>query len=178
MWNFFRLENEHLNNCGKFRAVRDISVAPINSSDQEKILRMMDEDEGVVNRRKRKLVPAKKPKEDKRHLLSIQTPDNTSLRTLSEWCTETVSALIGPDLGKNARVHFFYQHGGSLRLGIQSWFFTWPSIVKFWDTIFFTGVGIDGWLLYLRVCVKYLQNQFFFWKKVYTPVPPWIWILP
>lgn len=29
MWNYFRLENEHLNNCGKFRAVRDLSVAPI-----------------------------------------------------------------------------------------------------------------------------------------------------
>ena len=30
-WNFFRLENEHLNNCGQFRAVRDISIAPITS---------------------------------------------------------------------------------------------------------------------------------------------------
>ncbi|CAF0750072.1 unnamed protein product [Adineta ricciae] len=26
LWNYFRLENEHLNNCGQFRAVRDISV--------------------------------------------------------------------------------------------------------------------------------------------------------
>lgn len=50
VWNFFRLENEHLNNCGKFRAVRDISIAPIDSSDQNLILRMMDEDDGVVNR--------------------------------------------------------------------------------------------------------------------------------
>jgi xenotropic and polytropic retrovirus receptor 1 len=50
VWNFFRLENEHLNNCGKFRAVRDISIAPIDSSDQTTILRMMDEYEGVVNR--------------------------------------------------------------------------------------------------------------------------------
>ena len=32
MWNFFRLENEHLNNCGEFRAVRDISIAPIENS--------------------------------------------------------------------------------------------------------------------------------------------------
>lgn len=32
MWNYFRLENEHLNNCGNFRAVRDISVAPMDSS--------------------------------------------------------------------------------------------------------------------------------------------------
>jgi hypothetical protein len=28
LWNFFRLENEHLNNCGQFRAVRDISINP------------------------------------------------------------------------------------------------------------------------------------------------------
>ncbi|KAH9419277.1 Xenotropic and polytropic retrovirus receptor 1 [Dermatophagoides pteronyssinus] len=32
VWNFFRLENEHLNNCGEFRAVRDISIAPITLS--------------------------------------------------------------------------------------------------------------------------------------------------
>lgn len=54
MWNFFRLENEHLNNCGKFRAVRDISVAPMDASDQAAILKMMDEPDGVVNRRVRK----------------------------------------------------------------------------------------------------------------------------
>ena len=29
VWNFFRLENEHLNNCGEFRVVRDISIAPL-----------------------------------------------------------------------------------------------------------------------------------------------------
>ena len=29
MWNFIRLENEHLNNCGQFRIVRDISIAPV-----------------------------------------------------------------------------------------------------------------------------------------------------
>uniref|UniRef100_A0A0X3NI83 Xenotropic and polytropic retrovirus receptor 1 homolog n=1 Tax=Schistocephalus solidus TaxID=70667 RepID=A0A0X3NI83_SCHSO len=32
IWNFFRLENEHLNNCGNFRAVRDIFVTPIRKS--------------------------------------------------------------------------------------------------------------------------------------------------
>ncbi|XP_055376892.1 xenotropic and polytropic retrovirus receptor 1 [Condylostylus longicornis] len=55
IWNFFRLENEHLNNCGKFRAVRDISVAPMDSSDQVTILRMMDEENGVQNRRNNKV---------------------------------------------------------------------------------------------------------------------------
>ena len=29
VWNFFRLENEHLNNAGEFRAVRDISISPL-----------------------------------------------------------------------------------------------------------------------------------------------------
>ena len=29
VWNFFRLENEHLNNCGDFRVVRDISLKPL-----------------------------------------------------------------------------------------------------------------------------------------------------
>nr|CAH7765826.1 unnamed protein product [Callosobruchus chinensis] len=67
VWNFFRLENEHLNNCGKFRAVRDISVAPIDSSDQMQIIRMMDEEDGVVNRGKKKQF---KRKEEKRPLLT------------------------------------------------------------------------------------------------------------
>lgn len=59
VWNFFRLENEHLNNCGNFRAVRDISVAPIDASDQAEIIRMMDEDDGVLNVRKKKVKKSK-----------------------------------------------------------------------------------------------------------------------
>lgn len=35
IWNYFRLENEHVNNCGQFRAVRDISVKPIRKGDLE-----------------------------------------------------------------------------------------------------------------------------------------------
>jgi len=53
VWNFFRLENEHLNNCGKFRAVRDISVAPIDASDQQEIIKMMDEPDPAVYFRRR-----------------------------------------------------------------------------------------------------------------------------
>ncbi|XP_033223476.1 xenotropic and polytropic retrovirus receptor 1-like [Belonocnema kinseyi] len=77
IWNFFRLENEHLNNCGKFRAVRDISIAPIESSDQTQILRMMDDENGVVNRGKRKGGGNKKgnQKDDKRMLLKDETID-------------------------------------------------------------------------------------------------------
>ena len=32
VWNFFRVENEHLNNAGEFRAVRDIAVVPLDLS--------------------------------------------------------------------------------------------------------------------------------------------------
>lgn len=77
VWNFFRLENEHLNNCGKFRAVRDISIAPLESSDQIQILRMMDEENGVLNRGKRKGVGKKQSgtKEDRKMLLKDETLD-------------------------------------------------------------------------------------------------------
>ncbi|XP_053380259.1 xenotropic and polytropic retrovirus receptor 1-like [Mercenaria mercenaria] len=58
VWNFFRLENEHLNNCGQFRAVRDISIAPIDSSDLSQLIEMMDEDDGAYTHRseKRRLI--------------------------------------------------------------------------------------------------------------------------
>lgn len=65
VWNFFRLENEHLNNCGQFRAVRDISIAPLDSSDLSQLLETMDEEDGAFTRRgeKRKLLG--KTKKDK-----------------------------------------------------------------------------------------------------------------
>lgn len=55
VWNFFRLENEHLNNCGEFRAVRDISVAPMNADDQTLLEQMMDQEDGVQNRQKNRV---------------------------------------------------------------------------------------------------------------------------
>ena len=51
MWNFFRLENEHLNNCGQFRAVRDISIAPIVDNDMDALISLMDEDADGTQRR-------------------------------------------------------------------------------------------------------------------------------
>jgi len=54
VWNFFRLENEHLNNCGQFRVVRDISIAPVDMKDQEEILTMMDFPDGAQQVRKRR----------------------------------------------------------------------------------------------------------------------------
>uniref|UniRef100_A0A2A4JTU4 EXS domain-containing protein n=1 Tax=Heliothis virescens TaxID=7102 RepID=A0A2A4JTU4_HELVI len=80
IWNFFRLENEHLNNCGKFRAVRDISVAPLDSSDQADIIRMMDQPDGVVNRLTKNKKNAKKIKEsDRKPLLKKESIQDMQL---------------------------------------------------------------------------------------------------
>lgn len=37
IWNFFRLENEHLNNVGKFRAVKSVPL-PFSHEDRDKHL--------------------------------------------------------------------------------------------------------------------------------------------
>ena len=69
IWNFFRLENEHINNCGEFRAVRDISIKPIEKPstdditgehvvlldegrDKLSIEQMMDSETGPLPKRK------------------------------------------------------------------------------------------------------------------------------
>lgn len=53
VWNCIRLENEQLNNCGLFRAVRDIPievVAPIDESHLDKVIMMMDSHDGLSKR--------------------------------------------------------------------------------------------------------------------------------
>ncbi|EDV99410.1 GH13040 [Drosophila grimshawi] len=43
IWNFLRLENEHLYNCGNYRATRDIFVSALNSRDELLVETMLDE---------------------------------------------------------------------------------------------------------------------------------------
>ncbi|KAH8287020.1 hypothetical protein KR054_000579 [Drosophila jambulina] len=52
IWNYLRLENEHLYNCGRFRATRDIHLAQLNPRQERMLESMMDESDGVSNRRK------------------------------------------------------------------------------------------------------------------------------
>lgn len=82
VWNFFRLENEHLNNCGKFRAVRDISIAPIDSSDQNQILHMMDELDGLTNRYSKGNKPKLRKQKDPERKALLQ-PIHDSLNDLT-----------------------------------------------------------------------------------------------
>uniref|UniRef100_A0A1I7VYT8 Xenotropic and polytropic retrovirus receptor 1 n=1 Tax=Loa loa TaxID=7209 RepID=A0A1I7VYT8_LOALO len=66
IWNYFRLENEHINNCGQFRAVRDISVKPIKKGDLESLLLKMDEENGVSHRGQDLRLRVKKQKKSSR----------------------------------------------------------------------------------------------------------------
>ena len=50
-WNYFRLENEHLNNCGEFRATRDISIAPLEQDHQTLLCEMMDNPDLVIKKK-------------------------------------------------------------------------------------------------------------------------------
>lgn len=72
IWNYIRLENEHVNNCGQFRVVRDISVKPIKKGDLETLLAKIDEQNGVNHRGQNLRFKAKKQKKNaksKRQLL-------------------------------------------------------------------------------------------------------------
>ncbi|KAM8999875.1 solute carrier family 53 member 1 isoform 1-T1 [Sarcophilus harrisii] len=99
VWNFFRLENEHLNNCGEFRAVRDISVAPMNADDQTLLEQMMDQEEGVRNRQKTRTwkynqsLTLRRPylsQPLKSRLLQLK-PTLQSLQVLSQWSSSPSS---------------------------------------------------------------------------------------
>ncbi|CAF2051675.1 unnamed protein product [Rotaria magnacalcarata] len=77
IWNYFRLENEHLNNCGEFRAVRDISIAPISTIvDHGTLEDMMDKENGIRNRRNAKRHDLTKEKIKRKTLTTNQATDN------------------------------------------------------------------------------------------------------
>uniref|UniRef100_A0AC35TPQ4 SPX domain-containing protein n=1 Tax=Rhabditophanes sp. KR3021 TaxID=114890 RepID=A0AC35TPQ4_9BILA len=72
IWNYLRLENEHVNNCGMFRAVRDISIKPIMKGDLESLISKMDTFEGVTHRGqdlRDRVKKRKKANKDKRQIL-------------------------------------------------------------------------------------------------------------
>lgn len=71
IWNYFRLENEHINNCGQFRAVRDISVKPIKKGDLESLLLKMDEENGVSHRGQDLRIRVKKQKKSSKNRRQI-----------------------------------------------------------------------------------------------------------
>ncbi|KAH8399877.1 hypothetical protein KR215_003981 [Drosophila sulfurigaster] len=53
IWNYIRLENEHLNNCGHFRATRDIHLAALNPTQERMLEHMMSDPERRPDERQR-----------------------------------------------------------------------------------------------------------------------------
>jgi len=46
-WNFLRLENEHLYNCGQFRATRDIFITRLDPQEERFLESVMDNTEDL-----------------------------------------------------------------------------------------------------------------------------------
>ena len=67
-----------MNNCGKFRAVRDISVAPLDASDQQEIIKLMDETDPTVLFRKKKLFKSQEPVLDPLRIPLLGEPEKKS----------------------------------------------------------------------------------------------------
>lgn len=83
VWNCIRLENEQLNNCGLFRAVRDIPivvVAPIDESHLDKVIMMMDSRDGPSMRNR--LMKRRTLRPDKVSFMLLQQPDSTDSNNL------------------------------------------------------------------------------------------------
>jgi hypothetical protein len=92
LWNFFRLENEHLNNCGEFRAVRDISIAPVsNDIDYALIEYKLSKEPGIRNRRR--IVP----KEMTSVQEEISTTDDTTVFSNNPTSTCDTTSVIDVD---------------------------------------------------------------------------------
>jgi hypothetical protein len=84
IWNHFRLENEHLNNCGQFRAVRDISIVP-NIIDQN----ISNEDQNNINRRiKTETIPLIQTNQSNNTLLKNKLIDEQFIDNLNKILTD------------------------------------------------------------------------------------------
>ncbi|KRJ99207.1 uncharacterized protein Dyak_GE12624, isoform C [Drosophila yakuba] len=53
-WNFLRLENEHLYNCGQFRATRDIFITRLDPQEERFLQSVMDKTEDLARERRDK----------------------------------------------------------------------------------------------------------------------------
>lgn len=85
VWNCIRLENEQLNNCGLFRAVRDIPievVAPIDESHLDKVIMMMDSRDGPSMRNR--LMKRRTLRPDRVSFMVLHQPD--SPRSITRRC--------------------------------------------------------------------------------------------
>jgi len=110
IWNYFRLENEHLNNCGEFRAVRDISIAPISTVvDYGTLEEMMDKNMGIKNRKKSKryeLIPKVSDEEIENETVIVRSP--RTLSTNSNPLHEELNSTLGVSHDESSDQHVFH----------------------------------------------------------------------
>ncbi|CAF1149707.1 unnamed protein product [Didymodactylos carnosus] len=89
LWNFFRLENEHLNNCGQFRAVRDISIAPIKTGINFSLIHSkLSNEPGIRSRRSK--IPFSTIVEEE----NIATSDDTTIDILKNSAADLVDNMV------------------------------------------------------------------------------------
>lgn len=107
IWNFFRLENEHLNNCGEFRAVRDISIAPIensrdnpNGNDKPKTISNLKYRKPKT---KSKLILLKRVDNPSKQYLKVK-PNQSSASLRYSFLTNYFQSLIYRDFSTNSSI--------------------------------------------------------------------------
>ena len=108
MWNFFRLENEHLNNCGNFRAVRDISVKPVNTGvkDELTIEQLMDDEHGPLPKRRMMnlllLIDSKKVKDSSACVDNTNTDEGSLLNDANSHHNEATSTVENDSIRRDS----------------------------------------------------------------------------
>jgi hypothetical protein len=99
IWNYFRLENEHLNNCGQFRAIRDISIRATPSTNDnhrlEQIIRQKTEDRITERERTTTIdeIPMRPINDDRR----ISNYEMTRRKTVAEEFIDEMDSVFTLD---------------------------------------------------------------------------------
>ncbi|KAI1312230.1 hypothetical protein EDD11_003030 [Mortierella claussenii] len=146
-WNFFRLENEHLNNCGQFRAIKDIPlpfhIRVEGESDEEEEEEEDEEIEEADDRRDYEPHPAHDPS-----ALHYDDNDSSELST-TLWASSDPSRP--PDVERSLPSHGIpagydhdYQAHGISAMGYQGHQSGGSTHGSFRSTASYEGVGGSG----------------------------------
>lgn len=99
IWNFIRLENEHLNNCGQFRAVRDINVRVITDQDRENAVDVSLLTPKNLDLQTGNHISYENVNHNVFHLYTMDTMKPTATSVASQrWCDCLINKLFHSDL--------------------------------------------------------------------------------
>uniref|UniRef100_A0A914RGI3 Uncharacterized protein n=1 Tax=Parascaris equorum TaxID=6256 RepID=A0A914RGI3_PAREQ len=92
LWDVFMdwglVDPRHVNNCGQFRAVRDISVKPIKKGDLESLISKMDQQDGVTHRGQDLRDRVKKQKKAAKNLMTTLLSGERGDRRIAYICAD------------------------------------------------------------------------------------------